>query len=86
MLPEGCGECQRCGQPMLGSGLCPNCWESDIPCSGNCGYKIGRGEKFTRDGDKFFCEDCSIDRLPWQTMDDDVEWALMEELGLLDGK
>jgi hypothetical protein len=24
-LPEDCGECGACGQPMLGSGWCSNC-------------------------------------------------------------
>ncbi len=24
-LPDDCGECGACGQPMLGSGWCPNC-------------------------------------------------------------
>ena len=24
-LPDDCGECGACGQPMLGSGWCPRC-------------------------------------------------------------
>ena len=25
-LPEDCSECSACGQPMLGSGFCPECY------------------------------------------------------------
>ena len=25
-LPEDCGECGACGQPMLGTGMCSNCY------------------------------------------------------------
>jgi predicted amidophosphoribosyltransferase len=24
-LPDDCGECGACGQPMLGAGYCPSC-------------------------------------------------------------
>jgi len=25
MLPDDCSDCDACGQPMLGTGLCPKC-------------------------------------------------------------
>jgi len=27
-LPDDCSECNACGSPMFGSGLCPSCYEA----------------------------------------------------------
>ena len=43
-LPEDCGECNACGEPMLGTGLCDHCYAIYRRLSDKADAKLKRAQ------------------------------------------